>query len=310
MKGIVIKSTGSWYFVIDEHHIQYECKLKGNFKIKGIKSTNPIAVGDKVEFEYMADQKIGLINKIEERNNYIIRKATKLSKQSHILAANIDQLLLVVTLANPRTSSGFIDRFLVTAEAYHIPGIIIINKTDLSDAKIKGKIKDLTDIYEPLGYKCFQVSATKGTGIEEMIHILSDKISLFAGHSGVGKSTLINAIDPSLNLKTKEISPFHLKGVHTTTFAEMIPVKDIGFIIDTPGIKEFGIVDFNAYDLSQRFPEMRELMQLCQFNNCTHTHEPKCAVKTALNEGKISQSRYTNYLNMLNNVETEEEDWD
>jgi ribosome biogenesis GTPase / thiamine phosphate phosphatase len=310
VKGIVIKSTGSLYYVVDEKNIQYVCKLKGNFKIKGIKSTNPIAVGDKVEFEYLSEQKIGFINKIEERNNYIIRKATKLSKQSHIIAANIDQLVLIVTLANPRTSSGFIDRFLVTAEAYHIPSIIIINKVDLNNSSIEKKIIELVDIYEPLGYECYKISASKGTGIEEIKHLLKNKISLFAGHSGVGKSTLINALAPSLNLKTKEISSFHAKGVHTTTFAEMFLLDNIGFIIDTPGIKEFGIVDFNTNDLSQRFPEMRELMQLCQFNNCSHTHEPKCAVKTALSEGKIHSSRYTNYLNMLNNVETEEEDWE
>jgi len=284
--------------------------LKGNFKIKGIKSTNPIAVGDKVEFEYSNQQKIGLINKIEERNNYIIRKATKLSKQSHIIAANIDQLILIITLANPRTSSGFIDRFLVTAEAYHIPSIIIVNKIDLNNPKIEKKINEIIDIYEPLGYKFYQVSAIKGIGIEGIIHLLKDKISLFAGHSGVGKSALINAVAPSLNLKTKEISYFHSKGVHTTTFAEMLLLDNIGFIIDTPGIKEFGIVDFDSNDLSQRFPEMRNLMHLCQFNNCTHTHEPRCAVKTALNEGKIKKSRYANYLNMLNNVETEEEEWE
>ncbi len=298
------------YFVIDVDNKQHVCKLKGNFKIKGIKSTNPIAVGDKVEFEYLSDQKIGLINKIEDRNNYIIRKATKLSKQSHIIAANIDQLVIVVTLANPRTSTGFIDRFLVTAEAYHIPSVIIINKIDLNTPAVEKKINDIIDIYEPLGYKCYKASAIIGVGIKEIIKLLKNRVTLFAGHSGVGKSTLLNAICPSLNLKTKEISSFHAKGVHTTTFAEMFLLDNIGFIIDTPGIKEFGIVDFNSNDLSQRFPEMRELMQNCQFNNCSHTHEPKCAVKTALDNGKINTSRYTNYLNMLNNVETEEEEWE
>ncbi|OIP05135.1 MAG: ribosome small subunit-dependent GTPase A [Bacteroidetes bacterium CG2_30_32_10] len=310
MRGTIIKSTGSLYYVLDEHNQQFVCKLKGNFKIKGIKSTNPIAVGDKVEFELFPEQNIGQIYKIEERQNYIIRKATKLSKQSHIIAANIDQLVLIVTLANPRTSTGFIDRFLVTAEAYHIPTSIVINKIDLYSEVVERKINDLIDIYELIGYKCYKVSAFNGIGTDTFKQLLKGKVSLLAGHSGVGKSTLIKAIEPSFNLKTKEISSSHSKGVHTTTFAEMLLLSNGGFIIDTPGIKEFGIVDFNKNDLSQRFPEMRKLMQLCQFNNCTHTHEPKCAVKIALDEGKISASRYTNYLNMLNNVETEEEEWE
>jgi ribosome biogenesis GTPase len=263
-----------------------------------------------VVFDHINEQVIGTISEIEERRNYIIRKATKLSKQSHIIAANIDQLILIITLANPRTSTGFIDRVLVTAEAYHIPSVIVINKTDLNNNIIDKKIKELVAVYEPLGYKCYHTSALTGNGIKEVKDLLKDKIGLFAGHSGVGKSAIINAIDPELNLKTKEISPVHAKGVHTTTFAEMFQLENNGYIIDTPGIKEFGIVDFDKNDLSQRFPEMRELMAACQFNNCTHTHEPKCEVKNALDKGKISQARYTNYLNMLNNVETAEEEWD
>jgi ribosome biogenesis GTPase / thiamine phosphate phosphatase len=310
VRGIVVKSTGNCYYVTGENKSRYICKLKGNFKIKGIKSTNPIAVGDRVVFEHVNEQVMGMISEIEERRNYIIRKATKLSKQSHIIAANIDQLVLIITLANPRTSTGFIDRVLVTAEAYHIPSVIVINKADLNTSIIDKKIKELLEIYEPLGYKCYHTSALTGKGIKEVKDLLKDKISLFAGHSGVGKSAIINAIDPELNLKTKEISTVHAKGVHTTTFAEMFLLENNGYIIDTPGIKEFGIVDFDKNDLSQRFPEMRELMAECQFNNCTHNHEPKCAVKDALDKGKISQARYTNYLNMLNNVETAEQEWD
>ena len=244
MKGRVIRSTGSWCTVATEDGSRIECKLKGNFRIKGIRSTNPLAVGDIVEFEMDSKDGAGLINEIYERENYIIRKATKLSKQSHILAANIDQLLLVATLALPRTSTGFIDRFLVTAEAYHIPAYIIFNKADLFAEEMKEDLQEMIGIYKGAGYGVLVTSAYKGTGLPELAELLHDKVSLLAGHSGVGKSSLINKLEPGLNLKVMEISRAHLKGQHATTFAEMFRLSMGGFIIDTPGIKEFGLVHF------------------------------------------------------------------
>ena len=302
MKGKVFKSTGSWYKVITNEGKQYDCKLKGQYKTRGIKSTNPIAVGDNVEFELLKEENAGLIHTICERKNYIIRKSTKLSKQTHILAANIDQAIVMATIAYPRTSTGFIDRFLVTAEAYHIPSVIILNKTDIYTLNEQKKLQKYINIYESAGYKCIETSAVKNIHVEKSSMLLEDKVSLIAGHSGVGKTTLINAIDPTLNLKTADISNFHQKGKHTTTFAEMIKIGKNGFIIDTPGIKEFGVIDFEIWDLSHYFPEMLQHLHNCKFNNCTHVHEPGCAVLKALENGDIHPERYKNYLQILTTI--------
>jgi ribosome biogenesis GTPase len=299
MDGLVIKSTGSWLTVESKDGKVFNCKLKGTFRMKGIKTTNPIAVGDNVSFILLEDKKTGLINEILPRNNYIIRKATKLSKVSHIIAANIDQALLVATLAYPRTSTGFIDRFMVTTEAYHIPAGIIFNKIDLYDEKLNKQMTELEKIYTDAGYICFSVSALRGDNLNILKHELEDKKTLFSGHSGVGKSALINALEPSQVLKTKELSGYHGVGMHTTTFAEMIPLTNGGYIIDTPGIKEFGLTDFNRQEIAERFPEMRRYMHDCRFSNCTHVHEPGCAIQKAIAEGKISKSRYNNYLGIL-----------
>jgi ribosome biogenesis GTPase len=303
MKGIVIKSTGSWYQVLNEAKIIWDCRIKGKFRLSGIKSTNPIAVGDYVEFDKEGDNK-GIITKIEERKNYIIRKSINLSKQSHIIAANIDQAFLVVTLALPRTSSGFIDRFLLTAEAYHIPVKIIFNKVDLfEDEAIMKELDEFIAIYQKIGYECFKVSAAKKQNIDILRNLTKDKTSLIAGHSGVGKSALVNAIDNSLVLKTGSISEAHLKGKHTTTFAEMHPLQHGGFIIDTPGIKELGLVDMNKEEISNYFVEMRALRNECKFNNCLHMNEPKCAVIAAVEKGEIEASRYQNYISIMNGEE-------
>ena len=304
MKGVVIKSTGSWYTVLTEQESIIECRIKGLFRIKGIKSTNPIAVGDKVEFEMEADGR-GVIHEIADRKNYIIRKSINLSKQSHILAANVDQAFLVVTLAFPRTSAGFIDRFLLTAEAYHIPAKIIFNKVDLfeTDAAAMKELNDFISIYEKIGYKCFKVSATKKTDIETLKNLTKGKITLISGHSGVGKSTLVNAMDSNLDLKVGEISDVHNKGKHTTTFAEMHPLNYGGFIIDTPGIKELGLVDMEKEEISGYFPEMHAIKNQCKFNNCIHVNEPKCAVIEAVEKGEIAASRYASYLGIINGEE-------
>lgn len=309
-KGIVIRSTGSSCNVLASNGEIIECKLKGNFRIKGIKSTNPLAVGDKVSYFIKQGEKVGLINSIDPRHNYIIRKATKLSKQSHIIAANIDQAVVMVTLASPRTSTGFIDRFLVTAEAYHIPAMLIFNKIDLLYGENAVRLQRLIKLYEGLGYMCFQTSALDGIGIAEVKTLLRNKVSLLSGHSGVGKTALINAIESGLFRKVGHISEYHQKGKHTTTFAEMLPLSEGGFIIDTPGIKEFGLVDFDKQEIAERFPEMRNLMHHCQFNNCTHVHEPGCAVKSALSKGLIDQMRYDNYLSILNDEYFEETEWE
>jgi ribosome biogenesis GTPase / thiamine phosphate phosphatase len=299
MDGVVIKSTGSWLTVEAEDGFVFNCKLKGTFRTKEIKTTNPVAVGDYVRFIVLDDNKTGLINEILPRHNYIIRKATKLSKVSHIIAANIDQALLIATLAHPRTSTGFIDRFMVTTEAYHIPAGIIFNKIDLYDDQLNKQMSDLEKIYKDAGYICYSVSALKGDNLENLYNDLKEKKTLFSGHSGVGKSALINALEPDLDLKTKALSGYHGVGMHTTTFAEMIKLTNKGFIIDTPGIKEFGLTDFNRQEISERFPEMRKYMHDCKFSNCTHVHEPGCAVLKAFAEGKISKSRYNNYLGIL-----------
>lgn len=307
MKGIVMKSTGSWYTVMSEEHEKLECRIRGSFRLKGIKSTNPVAVGDHVTIEKEPGEGTAVITGVDDRKNYIIRKSTNLSKQTHIIAANIDQAFLVATLVMPRTSTGFIDRFLVTAEAYGIPANIIFNKADLYDAELNDYLEDLVAIYELSGYKCYIVSAFNEADIQTLLELMTGKTNLVAGHSGVGKSTLINALEPDLGLKTGVISETHSKGKHTTTFAEMFGLSNGGFIIDTPGIKEFGLVDIEKTELGHYFPEIRDRMNDCQFNNCLHVNEPKCAVRAAVEEGLIAESRYQNYLNMLNSEEMEEE---
>ncbi len=309
-KGIVIRSTGSSCIVLEQSGAVTECRLKGSFRIKDIRTTNPVAVGDKVTFIQKPGETVGLINTIEPRFNYIIRKATKLSKQSHIIAANIDQAIVMATLSSPRTSTGFIDRFLVTAEAYHIPAMVIFNKIDLVKGENLAKLNQLAQLYDKLGYRTFRTSALHGEGIDDIKQLLKDKVSLLSGHSGVGKTALINAIEPGLQRKVGMISDYHQKGKHTTTFAEMLPLSFGGFIIDTPGIKEFGLVDFDKQEIAERFPEMRELMYDCQFSNCTHVHEPGCAVKVALQKGLIDMGRYNNYLSIQNDEYFEETEWD
>lgn len=300
LKGIVIKSTGSRVMVMGSSGRIVECHLKGQFRIHDFRTTNPVAVGDKVEYDQPDDLEYGIIHTIEERHNYIIRKATKLSRASHIIAANIDMLYVIASIEQPRTSTGFIDRVLVTAEAYHIPAAVVFNKTDLYSDVSRERYLRLMDLYRSIGYGSFAVSALDGSGVEQLKAILKDKVNLFIGHSGVGKSHLINAIDPLLRLRTGVISDYHQKGMHTTTFAEMHSLTSGGFIIDTPGIKEFGLVHFESREVAERFPEFRELLPFCHYKNCNHLHEPGCAVKQALEEGKINKGRYTNYLAILN----------
>ena len=303
MKGIVIKSTGSWYTVLLENKTVLECRIKGVFRIKGIKTTNPIAVGDNVELEIESDGK-GVIHAITERKNYIIRKSINLSKQSHIIAANMDQALLIVTLAMPRTSTGFIDRFLLTAEAYHIPVNIIFNKIDLFEKpETMVELNKFISIYEEIGYKCYKVSATENIEMDILRQLTKDKTTLISGHSGVGKSTLVNAMDANLDLRVGEISDAHNKGKHTTTFAEMHILSYGGFIIDTPGIKELGLVDMAKEEISDYFPEMRAIRNKCKFNNCLHLNEPKCAVIEAVENGEIAMTRYNSYLGIMNGEE-------
>lgn len=310
MKGTVIKSTGSWYTVMDEYGKRIDCKLKGTFRLKGIKTTNPVAVGDYVEFEIPEGEQIGLIYNILPRHNHIIRKSTKLSKVSHIIAANIDLALLVVTLREPATSIGFIDRFLVAAEAYHITTALVFNKIDLYDESDFEYLSELEKIYQNAEYKTFRVSALKGYGLDELKAEMKDKINLFAGVSGAGKSQLANAIEPGLRLKTGDISTYHLKGKHTTTFPEMHPLSFGGFVIDTPGIREFGLVEFRREEIAERFPEMRRYMHGCQFNNCTHIHEPNCAVKEAVEKSLIPPSRYESYLRIYHDDYLDKELWE
>ena len=297
--GKVIKSTGSWYLVADlKTSEQFECRLRGKFRTKGIKTTNPVAVGDIVDFE----NETKAIVKIHPRTNYIIRKSTNLSKQSHIIAANIDQAVIIVSLTMPRTSTGFIDRLLITAEAYHIPTVIVFNKIDLLNEEQKVVLEQITGIYQNAGYDCLHTSVKELVNLEEFKELLHNKTSLLSGHSGVGKSALINTIDQGLGLKTGEISAHHSKGTHTTTFAEMFSLKNGGAIIDTPGIKEFGLVEFEKVELGQRFPEFREKINDCKYNNCLHLNEPGCAIKLAVKNGEISEMRYANYLNILDTI--------
>lgn len=301
MRGLVTKSTGSWYQVLDDEGKRYECRIKGIFRTQGIKTTNPIAVGDRVEFEIEHGQQSAVITKLEPRKNYIIRRSVNLSKQTQIIGANLDLALLVVTLASPPTSTGFIDRFLVTAEAYGIPAALVFNKLDLFSEEGLDILAEYMAIYENLGYPCYTVSALEKENIEELNEVLKDKITLISGHSGVGKSTLINAIIPGADLKTGNISDWSDKGKHTTTFAEMIDLPFGGKLIDTPGIRELGIVDIEPQELSHYFPEMRNLLNQCKFHNCRHINEPGCAVLDALENGEIEPSRYDSYLSIYNN---------
>lgn len=302
MKGLVIKNTGSWYTVLTDDGLTADCKIKGNFRLRGIRSTNPVAVGDRVEV------KDGYITEIDDRRNYIVRKSINLSKQSHILAANVDQALLVVTVVRPETSTTFIDRFLASAEAYRVPVILLFNKTDLLDADEQHLQQMMIDLYQTVGYECHAVSAATGQGVDELRPLLDGKITLLSGNSGVGKSTLINRLVPGVNLRTAEISDAHLTGTHTTTFSEMIPIGQSsgaqpmvskGYLIDTPGIKGFGTFDMEPEEITSYFKEIFHYSQQCRFSDCTHTHEPGCAVLQALDDHYIAQSRYQSYLSML-----------
>lgn len=301
MLGTVYKSTGSWYTVKSEAGDFYECRIKGKFRIQGIKSTNPVAVGDVVDFELeeLGDDTVGTISKIEERRNYIIRKSVNLSKQTHIIASNLDVVFLLITLNNPTTHTIFVDRFLATAEAYDIPVIILFNKIDTYTEIELGEVKFLAEIYRAIGYTCIGISAKTGKNVDDVKKLMKDNTSMFAGHSGAGKSTLVNAIAPELDLKTANISLQHAQGQHTTTFAEMFDLKFGARIIDTPGIKGFGIVDMETDEIGDYFPEFFRLKEYCKFNNCLHLDEPKCAVKEALDDDKVSWSRYRSYVQMV-----------
>jgi len=308
-KGIVIKSTGSWYTVKTEEGKFIESRIKGNLRLKGIRSTNPIAVGDHVEIvesnedNNIGSQVVGLIHKIIPRTNYIIRKSPNLSKESHIIAANIDQAFLIVTIQFPVTTTTFIDRFLVSAQAYRIPCHLIFNKIDLYDDEQTATMNSLIEIYEMAGYQCLRISAKNEVGIGELKNMMTNKTNVFSGHSGVGKSTIINSLQSNIILKTGEISEAHFSGKHTTTNSEMYELDFGGFIIDTPGIKGFGVLEMEKEEISHYFPEIFKLLDECQFYNCTHTHEPHCAVKKSVEEGKIALSRYNSYLGLLNDEE-------
>ncbi len=304
MKGIVVKSTGSWYNVKLENGEVVEARIQGKFRIKGIRSTNPVAVGDVVTIKQ--DENINnVITEIADRKNYIVRKSINLSKHSHIIAANIDQAILIVTISQPKTTTGFIDRFLISAEAYHIPTILVFNKIDIYNKVELEELKTLMNIYTKIGYQCIAVSALNNETLETIKDILKNKTSVVSGHSGVGKSTLLNTIEPTLDLKTSTISEMHEQGKHTTTFAEMFDLSFGGYIIDTPGVKAFGLIDFDKADLSHYFLEMRAILDNCQYSNCQHINEPKCAVKDAVAKNEIADFRYNNYLSMYNDDEEE-----
>ena len=299
MEGMVMKSTGSWYVVRSIEGRLIQCRIKGAFRIKGIKSTNPVAVGDLVDYEMEEGADTGLIQHIHDRKNYIIRKSVNLSKQVHIIAANIDQAFLIVTMIAPPTHTGFIDRFLVTAEAYSIPVVLLFNKTDLHTAAEQEQMEYLHAVYEPIGYRCIALSAKEKINTDAVAALMKGKVSLISGNSGAGKSTLINAIDPDLKLRTAAISEYHQAGQHTTTFAEMFELNSGGFVIDTPGIKGFGLVDMDPDEVDDYFPEFLALKEACKFNNCKHLDEPKCAIKQAVEQGEIAFSRFESYLSFM-----------
>jgi len=298
-KGIVIKSTGSWYTVSLDDKTLLNCRIKGKFRIKGIKSTSVVCVGDIVDIK-TSNSNDNLITNIHKRKNYIIRKSVNLSKQTHIIAANIDQVFLLITLEHPPTLTAFIDRFLATAEAYHIPAVLLFNKSDLDVELTSNKRKEIIDTYTKIGYKCLEISVETKLNIPALIKLMAGKVSMFSGHSGVGKSSLINLLDPNLQLITKKISDQHKQGLHTTTFAEMFELPFGGSIIDTPGIKGFGVVDMNPQEVDGYFPEFFKLKSKCKFNNCLHANEPDCAIKDAVKSGVISKWRYENYLRIIN----------
>ena len=321
MKGLVVKNTGSWYVVRTDDGQLFDCKVKGNFRLKGIRSTNPVAVGDRVSITPGADGKTALIDSLEDRKNYIIRKASNLSKQSHIIAANVDQAALIVTISHPETSTTFIDRFLASAEAYRVPVVLIFNKTDIYSEEELHYLQAVINLYESLGYPCLRCSASTGEGIEVIRQTFAGKTTLLSGNSGVGKSTLLNRLIPEANVKTAEISSAHDTGMHTTTFSEMYSLPTTlnsqlstlnsqlstlnSYIIDTPGIKGFGTFDMERTEVSHYFREIFQIGQECRFGDCTHTNEPGCAVLQAVEEHRIAQSRYTSYLSMLEDKDAE-----
>ncbi len=303
MKATVYKSTGSWYVVKDDEGKVYKARIKGKFKIENLTSTNPVAVGDKVETEMENEGEDSVvINKIDDRKNYITRQSPHNKNQHHIIASNLDQSLLFATLKDPKTSQGFIDRFLIASEAYHVPAIIVFNKSDLYRKKEEEKFAEVRSIYEKIGYKIMAMSVEKNIGVEEVKLFLKDNVTLLSGHSGVGKSSFINIIFPEFALKTQDVSGWSGKGLHTTTFAEMFDLSFGGKIIDTPGLREFALMDISRQELSHFFPEMRALINDCQFNNCMHIEEPGCAVKSAVNEGGIAIDRYVSYRNILDTM--------